>query len=87
MAFFHPKSWFFYQKGVNSEKIAIKSLQAMIMREEEQAPVQSNNSLTEKGFVQLRLEDIKKSPGYMDDSIASSSAHQPLLQHDASEGN
>ncbi|CBY25141.1 unnamed protein product [Oikopleura dioica] len=61
------------------------SLQAMIMRDEEQAPVQSNNSLTEKGFVQLRLEDIKKSPGYMDDSIASSSAHQPLLQHDASE--
>ena len=58
----------------------------MVMREEEQPTAQSNNLSTERSFVQLRLEDIKKSPGYMDDSIANSSAHQPPL-HDPSEGN
>jgi len=59
------------------------SLQAMVMREEP-PPAQSNDLSTERSYGQLRIEDIKKSPGYMDDSIANSSAHQPPL-HDPSE--
>lgn len=57
----------------------------MVMREEP-PPAQSNNLMSEKSYGQLRIEDIKKSPGYMDDSIANSSAQQPPL-HDPSEGN
>jgi hypothetical protein len=57
----------------------------MVMREEP-PPAQSNDLSTERSYGQLRIEDIKKSPGYMDDSIANSSAHQPPL-HDPSEGN
>ena len=54
----------------------------MVMREEEQAQTQSTG-LTER--CQLRIEDIKKSPGYMEDSMDNGYGHQPHI-HDPSEG-
>ena len=64
--------------------ISLNSVAEMMMREEERTPVHQT-SFPQKGFAQIQIEDIKRSPGYMEDSMDNGYSHQEPV-NDPSKG-
>ena len=56
----------------------------MMMREEDRTPGHQT-SFPQRGFAQIQIEDIKRSPGYMEDSMDNGYSHQAPMS-DPSKG-